>query len=898
MNERKLNQELVIIILPDYSFDMEWSNTDEMVNKNRQILQRELYKRFKSNFNSFLLYMGFCDKMIPLNVSMDYWRDFTGFFTKKLAQTSEIEKLRDKIDIVLTEDELMKFLDKVPLMLGAEYINKIFLTEIWSKLNSEYRKEIKVFKGTVSDFIKTYSPDIHLVGRVFFHLVESKKENYPFAFLATYSIELNNQGKSKHVPLKYALTEYEKDSGKLLDLLTTVQTAANESPLISNLLDSGEIFHPLAWSSKEAFVFLKEIPLYEKSGVLCRIPNWWKGKAGNLQVNVGIGNASPSCLGMDSILDFNAELCLGDTPITEKEARDLLKESEGLAFIKGKWIEVDRENLQKTLEVYEKAQKMMAEGNLTLKEAMRLQLSSQKQLGLSDGETAINITNGKWLKSIIEKLTNPELINSVSPGKNFNGKLRPYQQKGLNWLYFLHSLQLGACLADDMGLGKTVQLLALLNALKTKKRNKASMLVLPASILANWISEINHFAPEIKFLTVHPSLHNKEKYNNRIEGFNKNSKSLNQLDLIITTYAFVQKYEWIKSYKWNYIILDEAQAIKNPSTKQTKAIKQLKSVNRIVMTGTPIENRLSDLWSLFDFLNPGLLGNANEFNSFSKKLRKNINGYTGLKNIIKPYILRRLKTDKSVISDLPEKIEMKSYSELSKKQTVLYSDLVKSLEIVLGENPDGIKRKGLILSSLMKFKQICNHPDQYLGGEEYSENHSGKFARLREICETIMEKHEKVLIFTQFKEIIPPLKQYLETIFQREGLQLHGGTPVKKRKNIIEQFQSHQYIPFLILSLKAGGVGLNLTAASHVIHFDRWWNPAVENQATDRAFRIGQKRNVIVHKFITKGTIEEKIDIMLEEKASFSKEIIQSSNESWITEMDNKKLFDLFKLAL
>ncbi|MCD6310916.1 MAG: DEAD/DEAH box helicase, partial [Elusimicrobia bacterium] len=566
--------------------------------------------------------------------------------------------------------------------------------------------------------------------------------------------------------------------------------------------------------------------------------------------------------------------------------------------IKGKWVEVDKEKLQKTLQAYEQAQKMMDEGNLTLKEAMRLQLNSGKEMELSDGETAINITNGQWLQSVFSKLTNPKLINSIKPGKYFKANLRSYQQEGLNWLYFLHSLQFGACLADDMGLGKTVQLLALINALKTKKQNKASLLVIPASIIANWINEINRFAPAIRFFAAHPSEHNKEKYNDKIENLNKNNKSLNRLDLVITTYAFVQRYKWIKSYKWNYIILDEAQAIKNPGTKQTRAVKLLKANNRIALTGTPIENKLFDLWSLFDFLNPGLLGSANEFNAFSKKLRKNADGYTRLKKIIRPYILRRLKTDKSVISDLPEKIEMKIYSELSKKQIVLYADLVKNLETILGENPDGIKRKGIILSSLMKFKQICNHPDQYLGGDEYSEKHSGKFARLREICETIAEKHEKVLIFTQFKEIIPALKQFLETIFQREGLQLHGATPVKKRKDIIERFQSHEYTPFIILSLKAGGVGLNLTAANHVIHFDRWWNPAVENQATDRAFRIGQKRNVVVHKFITRGTIEEKIDTMLEEKAGLSREIIQSSGESWITEMDNKKLSDFFRLAL
>ena len=901
VNIDKINQELISIILPDGSLDIEWRETDEIIDKNQLLLQKELYSRYIKDFDSFLLYLGFCNKTVPLTVSLNFWRDFTGLFTHKLSQTPNIEKLKNKIDIILTEDDIADVLDKTPLMSGSEYINRNVLIRIWSKLNFVFKKEIKSFKGKVSDFIKTYSPDVHLVGRIYFHLVESKKEDYPFAFLATYSTKLNKEGKSKHIPLKYALTEYGKESKKLLDLLSTVQTAANESSFISEILNSGEIFHPLALSAKEAFIFLKEVPVYEKAGILCRIPNWWKARATNLQVNIGIGNNAPSFLGMDAILDFNAKLYLGDTPFTKKELKKLLSESEGLAFIKGKWIEVDKEKLQKTLQAYEQAQKMMKSDHLTLKEAMRLQLNSQKELGLPDDDATITITNGKWLQSVIGKLINTELITSVNPGRNFKAKLRPYQKKGLNWLYFLHSLKFGACLADDMGLGKTIQLLALLNVIKKEKPNKACLLVLPASLISNWVQEIKRFSPKLNFFVAHPSVYsnkNKKFYKGKINELNEDSKMLNDLDLVITTYALVQKYEWAKTYTWNYIVLDEAQAIKNPGTKQTRAVKKLNAVNRIILTGTPIENRLSDLWSLFDFLNPGLLGSANEFGKFTKKLRTNVEGYARLKKVIKPYILRRLKTDKSVISDLPDKVEMKVYSELTKKQIALYDDLVKDLKKNLEENDEGIKRKGVILSSLTKFKQICNHPDQYLGREEYLEKYSGKFLRLREICETIMEKHEKVLIFTQFREIIPALEDFLKTIFQHEGLHLDGSTPVRKRKNIIEEFQSHQYIPFMILSLKAGGVGLNLTAASHVIHFDRWWNPAVENQATDRVFRIGQKKNVIVHKFITRGTIEEKIDMMLEEKASLSEEIIQSSKETWITEMDNKKLLDLFQLSL
>ncbi len=886
-----MNKELTVVCLPGQSIELEWQDRAEPLNKDQELLQNELYKSYREDFGSFLLLLGFCNQAVPLAASLEFFRKLGERYVKKLAQTPDLEGLRERVELVLTTDEIDDFLSRRPFMVGAEYVNPSFLKDIWSKLNLTFSHKVKTYRGSVADFIKTFSADVHLAGRVYFHLVESKKEEFPFAFLATYSTGLNEQGKAKHIPLKYALTEYGKNNKKLLELLATVYLAAKDSRIIAGLIENGEIFHPLALSAKDAYDILKEIPLYEKSGILCRIPNWWKNRTSVLKLDIRIGNIAPSFLGQDSLLDFNTQLLCGDSELSEEEARKLLNESAGLAFIKGKWVEVDPEKLEKTLEAYKKAQQLMEQGALTLKEAMYLQLNLQKELGVSDGETA-GISNGEWLKGVVEKLRKPELIDSITPAKNFLAELRPYQQKGLNWLYFLHSLQFGACLADDMGLGKTIQLLAFLNTLKTSRQNPASLLIIPASLISNWISEIGRFSPEIRYYIAHPSFEKNSGEAGRDKDFS------GKYDLIITTYALIKRYDWLKARKWNYVILDEAQAIKNPGTKQTKAVKNLQANNRIIMTGTPIENNLGDLWSLFDFLNPGMLGSSKEFSDFSKELKDHPGGYARLKKITAPFLLRRLKTDKSVISDLPEKVEMKTYADLSKKQVVLYGNLVAELKAALEEEPGGIKRKGLILASLMKFKQLCNHPDQYLGRNEYGEPDSGKFQRLREICETIYEKREKVLVFTQFKEITGPLKEYLETIFKHQGLVLHGGTPVKKRREIVEKFQSHEYVPFMVLSLKAGGVGLNLTAASQVIHFDRWWNPAVENQATDRAFRIGQKKNVLVHKFITRGTLEEKIDAMLEEKTHLSNEIIQSSNEAWITEMNNDKLMNLFTLSL
>jgi len=375
---------------------------------------------------------------------------------------------------------------------------------------------------------------------------------------------------------------------------------------------------------------------------------------------------------------------------------------------------------------------------------------------------------------------------------------------------------------------------------------------------------------------------------------------MKQYDLVISTYGIVVRTDWIKKHAWNLIILDEAQAIKNSGTKQTRAVKELNGENRIVMTGTPIENRLSDLWSLFDFLNPGLLGTAKDFAKYIKRIQSSSPvDFAPLRNLIRPYILRRLKTDKRVISDLPDKTEVKAFCSLSKQQAAMYLAAVQDLRAVL-EQATGIQRRGIVLAQLMRLKQICNHPAQLSGTNNYDPEQSGKFQRLAEIVEEIASRQEKVLIFTQFREITEPLSDFLKTFFDRPGTVLHGGTSVKRRREIVADFQSDAGVPYLVLSLKAGGTGLNLTAASHVIHFDRWWNPAIENQATDRAFRIGQKKNVLVHKFVCRGTVEERIDEMIALKSSVAGEVIGSGDtgEILLTEMDNAKLLEFVNLNL
>ena len=887
MDRASERSELITIIHPG-GFEVDWRETEGTPAAAQQKIENEFYDRSSRSPSDALFYLGFTDRRVSLSFSFSFLRDISGAFIKSLSEKPEIEFLRDKLIIEPGEQILEKLLDGAPFMTGSEFLSVDWLRDIWTDLNKSFASAIKEYDGSAAEFLSSLNPSVHLVGRVYFHLVENRKGDLPFAFLATYSSEADMSGKTRHLPLKNALTEYKGNNKKLLELLSTVNKAAKKSRFAAQLLESGEIFHPIGLDAKEAYTFLKEVPVYEEAGILCRIPAWWKKKTGSFGITIKIGSKEPSRVGFDAIMDFDIRLSMGDEELSYEEMLQILNETEGLCLIKGKWVEVDKKKLKETLDAYQKALKLAEGGRMSLSEAMKFQMDTSLQENIFDEDIDIEVTNGEWLSSLFGRLRDPEIAGDISCGEDFHAELRAYQQKGLYWLEQMKMLGFGACLADDMGLGKTLQVIALLNSIRGR-RNEKTLLVIPASLIGNWVNEIDRFAPSLRYMVLHPT-----QGKTQSDG---DEDITTCADLFITTYGMLQRLEWVREQDWDNVVLDEAQAIKNPGTKQTRNAKKLKASYRIAMTGTPIENRLSDLWSLFDFLNKGMLGSSKEFSEFVNRIKDSREGYSRLKNAISPFVLRRLKTDKSVIADLPEKIEMKTYASLTRKQAALYNGLVNDIMEKIESADEGIERKGLVLSSLMKFKQICNHPDQYLGQGFYDEKESGKYSRLREICETIYEKRERVLVFTQFKEITEHLAGFLEKVFEHRGLVLHGGTPVSKRKDIVNEFQGPRYVPFMVLSIKAGGVGLNLTKANHVIHFDRWWNPAVENQATDRAFRIGQHKNVIVHKFITEGTIEEKIDMMIEDKMKLSSDVISAGGEKWITEMDNKQLRELFSLA-
>ena len=864
---------------------------------------------FADGMAAGLFHLGAVEVSTSLPAALGFFRDFARLFVGRLCAIGDLEERRAQVDVPVPAGLLDRLAGEAPPLAGAEYVDAARLHAWWADLEAFFREEIRRHRGSVQSYLQAKNPVWNLVGRVYFHLAENKRDpDHPFAFLATYTTRLSGQARPQHQPLGQALRTLSGDRAALLSLLAPVDRAAAASPLLKDLVDTGDVFQPLAWTPREAHRFLQDVPAFEAAGVIVRVPDWWKrDRPRRLEVSVTVGGKPPSTLGLEALLDFSVSLTLDGEAISDAEWRALLDGADGLALVRGKWVELDREKLREVLGHWEKARRAAREG-LSYREAMRLLAGT----AIDDGEPAAapegagdwsRVVAGDWLATTLAHLRTPEALATANP-RSLRTTLRPYQAVGVRWLWFLSRLGLGACLADDMGLGKTIQVLGVLLLLKTGPASRStsgrgggdprrpSLLVVPASLIANWQQEIGRFAPSLEVFVAHPS----ERPSRELAALT--GEDLASADLVITTYGQVPRLPWLGEVEWTLLVLDEAQAIKNPGAKQARAVKRLRSRARVALTGTPIENRLSDLWSLFDFLNPGLLGSARAFTRVTRELAAGGDRHHGpLRALVRPYVLRRLKTDRAVITDLPDKTEMRAFCPLTRKQAALYQQAVKELEHQLGAMK-GIERRGTILSTLLRLKQICNHPSQWLGDGSYAADQSGKFARLAELGEELALRQEKALVFTQFREMTGPLSEHLGRVFGRAGLVLHGQTPVKERMALVERFQTDETIPFFVLSLRAGGTGLNLTAASQVIHFDRWWNPAVENQATDRAFRIGQQRNVVVHKFVCRGTVEERIDALIEQKKRLAADLLEVGGEALVTEMSDTDVMRIVSLDL
>ncbi|MEM9149901.1 MAG: DEAD/DEAH box helicase [Cyanobacteria bacterium P01_F01_bin.3] len=691
-----------------------------------------------------------------------------------------------------------------------------------------------------------------------------------------------------------------------------------EQDLLFALGDAARIYPPM-WDGLEtdqpsgilldvdaAFDFLNEAAwVLEDAGCKVIVPSWWtpqgrrraqlKLKASSrTREDDSSRESSRSYFSFDTLVEYQYELSIGGEPVSEKEWQQLVAAQTPLVQFRGQWMELDQAKMQEMMDFWRKHRQDNPEMGL---------LEFMQMAAQQGDDVEVDFSRDRTLLSMMDKLGDASALVPVENPKHFSGELRSYQKRGVSWLSYLESLGLNGCLADDMGLGKTVQVIARL--LQEQDQAAAAnisdlpptLLIAPTSVLGNWYREIQKFAPHLKAAVHHGSDRTKEK-----RTFKKLCK---RHDLLITSFALARRdADLINSVTWHRIVLDEAQNIKNPKAAQTKAILTLSARHRLALTGTPIENRLLDLWSIFNFLNPGYLGKATQFRkNFELPIARNNDRQQSavLKKLVEPFILRRVKTDDSIIKDLPSKVEQKLYCNLTKEQASLYEATVRDVEQQL-KNAEGIQRKGLILSTLMKLKQICNHPAQFLqDGSDFTTARSHKLSRLSDMVAEAIADGDSLLIFTQFKEIGDALDKHLHQLQHYNTYYLHGGTTRKKRDRMMAEFQSVNTGPSVfILSLKAGGVGITLTKANHVFHFDRWWNPAVEDQATDRAFRIGQKKNVFVHKFVSIGTLEERIDQMIEDKKKLATSIV-GSDESWLTELDNdafKRLIALNKNAI
>lgn len=680
--------------------------------------------------------------------------------------------------------------------------------------------------------------------------------------------------------------------------------------LLMALADASNIFPPLTRSlrtarpscvtldTKEVWEFISEAAIIlQQSGFGILVPQELtragqrriklKMKVGSGRSDVKIGGGS-GMFNLSSLVDYKWEIALGDDKLSISDFRQIAKLKQPIVRWKDRWIMVDPEEINQI----EKLLTRKDSGKLTLQQALFSALIGERKH--PEIKTPVEVVAAGDFKSIVDTLKDGKLLKPVQPPPTFQGKLRAYQKRGLMWIAGMTGFGFGICLADDMGLGKTVQVIAWLLYRKylTPDDQHPVLVICPTSVLGNWQKEIERFAPDLPVVR-HYGLNRDTSKKSLEEKFSPHT-------VVLTTYSLaVRDRDLLSQIEWGAVILDEAQNIKNPFSQRAKATRRLKARARIALTGTPVENRLSELWSIFEFLNPGFLGPLKRFRqefAIPVERYRDPEATAKLKKLSGPFLLRRLKTDKSVIADLPEKNEMKVFCTLTREQATLYQALIDETMKKI-EKSEGMKRRGLVLSLITSLKQICNHPSLYLREGRAYPNRSGKLKRLTEMIEELIEERHFALLFTQFREMGYLLVRYFEEKFGVRIPFLHGGIPGKKRDEMVRSFQEDEDAPpLLLVSLRAGGTGLNLTRASFVFHFDRWWNPAVENQATDRTFRIGQKKNVQVYKFICIGTLEEKIDRMLEEKLDLANKVI-GTGESWLTEMSSDELREILSLS-
>ncbi len=723
------------------------------------------------------------------------------------------------------------------------------------------------------------------VGRLCLHLAENGLDasgERPFAFLATFVHQIAGDDRPKHLPLGAALRLYAHDRNGLLSLLSPLRQAARLSPFLRGLIDSGRIFAPQAWRPDEAWLFLQAVPLLEEAGMEVRMVNLWKTRPPSVRLELTAemeGDFKRPALNVRSVLRFSPALMLGTHALTDEEIQQLLECDDGLVRFQGEWVHVDRERLRHLLGEWRNALAMNKKG-VPLLAGLRYLLgggAGSASAGLPAADEDVVPKAGEGIRRLLKSW--PPFVPEPKFTALLDAALRAYQKEGVRFLIGVTEAGFGACLADDMGLGKTLQVIAWLNHLYLSKElaYPGALVIVPASLLDNWREEFCRFAPHLHVDVLHSSLRS---------GGSEEKRFVDRPGVVLTTYGVASRRSLLSAGEWAALILDEAQSVKNAGARRSRAIKAIPARRRVALTGTPVENSVRELWSLFDFLTPGLLGSPAEFSEF---LKKSGNNFAPLRRLIHPFMLRRLKTDPGLLPELPPKVEMPCFCRLTIEQMRLYRIEVENFRAVIQEK-DAKTRLMLVLPILSRLKQICNHPAQYLGTGCFDIESSGKMTRLARLAGQIVQNGEKTLVFTQYRAMIAPLYDVMRAAYGEEGLVLHGGTPVAERGRLVERFQAPGGPPFFILSLRAAGTGLTLTQAVHVVHFDRWWNPAVENQASDRAHRIGQKRTVWIHPFICRGTIEENIHRLLTEKSHLAETLLRHGLEKTLLSLGVEEL--------
>jgi non-specific serine/threonine protein kinase len=850
---------------------------------------KQLRSAFRRSTGAGLLHLATAAQYTDATYTVAFWRELAACYLDRVVELAA-DGVENALRVAPMEEALARFVRLAPLMKGVELLTIEVLQARWRDVGEELARELDTQGGDLQRCLDRLGANRKVTGRIHYWLAEARATDpYPFRFKPTYATPSGRAGRDVHAPLASTLAELAVtgDVPGLRSITRPLAHLRSGAPSLAGCIDIGQIVHEAAWSAEEAYALLTRLGIAEDAGIRSHVPDWWRERP-RARARVRFGTRPATSLGLDVLVDFSVELVLDGEALDPFEVERVLATARGLVFLRGRWVEVDGARIAAELARWKS---VGVSGLVPVYEAVMLVgkvASSVRHGAPEDAFTWALPETGPWLAGALDALAAPGADRESGAPLESSLPLRDYQRVGLGWLARLYELGLGGCLADDMGLGKTLQVLALIDLMRRRGEERPHLVIAPASLLSHWETQIHHWVPDIKVRVAHGLW----------SGESPRGERWNIADaaVVLVSLTSVERCQWLETTSWGLIVLDEAQSIKNPTNSTTRAVKRLAGHCRLAVTGTPIENELADYWSLFDFINPGLLGSPEDFTRFLGHHRNAEDPYRALRELTAPYLLRRRKSDPAVCAELPPKIEREVPCRLTPVQAVLYQQAVDELAGRLESVEDATDFAGLILPYLHRLKQICNHPSHWLRDGRYDVHDSGKFTNLAALGLRLAEVCEKVLVFTQYRQIADPLADLLAAAYGRSGLVMSSEVPLDERKRYVERFQSSSEVPFMVLTLRTGGAGLNLTAATHIVHFDRWWNPAVENQATDRAHRIGQTRSVTVHTFICRGTLEERIDRLLREKHALAEDVLATDGEAILTRMTRDELLAVLAL--